>query len=191
MRNHAIIEKDTNRPFFRAQTAFAFALFALVCAWALALFPQTAYAKSYDVTADAIEARVTDGGDLVVTEKRTFDFSGGFSAVWWEFDSLPSHASLSIDGVRVSAAQGGSWSSLPAVPFDLEWREDGGPSSAAYSFDAGKNAVYVFSPWSDESVSVELSYTVDNAVEVYADVAELYWQFIGSGWEVDTQDVTC
>lgn len=191
MRNHAIIEKDMNRPFFRAQTAFTFALFALVCAWALALLPQTAYAKSYDVTADAIEARVTDGGDLVVTEKRTFDFNGDFSAVWWEFDSLPSHASLSIDGVRVSAAHGGSWSSLPAVPFDLEWREDGGPSSAAYSFDAGKNAVYVFSPWSDESVSVELSYTVDNAVEVYADVAELYWQFIGSGWEVDTQDATC
>ncbi len=58
-----------------------------------------AYAKSYTCPS-TIDAQANADGSLDVTEARTFDFSGNFTAVWWTFDNMPTkgkHAFGEID----------------------------------------------------------------------------------------------
>lgn len=88
-----------------------------------------------------IQAQVETDGALQVTEQRTFDFDGDFSAVWWAFDGLPQNASLKINGVRMANVDAdgtvvGDWTTLPSEAFVLGWRESGGPGKDSYSFDA-------------------------------------------------------
>ena len=159
------------------------------------LFPQSAYAKSYDMPKVTIDAQVQPNGDLQVVEQREFDFSGSFSAVWWNYDNLPSGATLSIEKVRMahvddSGTRQDSWSTLSSVPFQLSWRNAGGPGKTAYSFDEPENTVYAFFNEDDSRVVFELTYVVENAVQAYSDVGELYWQFVGSKWEEDSSNVS-
>lgn len=140
-----------------------------------------------------IDATVEDDGDLHVVEQRTFDFSGDFSAVWWSFDSVPQGATVRVDGVRMAngtVGEASSWTELASVPFRISWRDEGGPDSTSYSFDEPQDTVYVFFDESDTTVTIELDYTVIDAVRAYADVGELYWQFVGSGWEEDSGNVS-
>lgn len=171
--------------------------FALLCCVVglLALFPQLAYAKSYDMPQVTIHAQVQTNGDLLVVEQREFDFKGDFSAVWWNYDDLPEGAHLSIENVRMahlddSSQIQGDWDTLSSVPFQLDWREEGGPGKTAYSFDEPENTVYAFFNESDSRVLFELTYVVEDAVQAYSDVGELYWQFVGSQWEEDSSNVS-
>ena len=85
----------------RNAVLFCAALLALACAL-VALAPGQAHAKSYTMPKVDIQAQVETDGALQVTEQRTFDFDGDFSAVWWAFDGLPQNASLKINGVRMA-----------------------------------------------------------------------------------------
>ena len=152
------------------------------------LCPAEAHAKSYSMPKVDIEATATNDGDLEVVEKRTFDFDGDFSAVWWYFDDLPDGSQIKIDQVELTA--NGKTATLPSVPFQSSWRSSGGPGKSAYSLDGVENAVYVFFDLSDESATITLHYTVLNAVQVYNDTAELYWQFVGEGWAEDSDNVS-
>lgn len=66
--------------------------------------------------------------------------------------------------------------------------------SGVYTLDERGSAtsrVTVYSPHADEQAVIRLSYTVTNAVNAWADTAELYWKFVGSSWEVASESVTC
>lgn len=163
-------------------------LLCLAIGLVISLCPAQAQAKSYSMPQVDIEATATSDGDLKVIEKRTFDFDGDFTAVWWYFDDLPSGSQITIDQVELTA--NGKTTSLPSVPFQPSWRSSGGPGKSAYSFDGAEDAAYVFFDLSDESATITLHYTVLNAVQVYNDTAELYWQFVGEGWAEDSDDVS-
>ena len=150
----------------RNAVLFCAALLALACAL-VALAPGQAHAKSYTMPKVDIQAQVETDGALQVTEQRTFDFDGDFSAVWWAFDGLPQNASLKINGVRMANVDAdgtvvGDWTTLPSEAFVLGWRESGGPGKDSYSFDAPKNSVYVFFNASDDRRIIDLAYTVGN-----------------------------
>lgn len=156
------------------------------------LVPAQAQAKSYDMPQTVINATVEDDGDLHVIEQRTFDFSGDFTAVWWSFDSLPQGAALHIAGVRMADGavdEASSWETLSSVPFQMKWRDEGGPGTTSYSVDGPEDIVYVFFDESDTTVTIELDYTVTDAVRAFADVGELYWKFVGSGWQEASNNV--
>lgn len=155
---------------------------------AVSLHPAPAQAKSYSMPEVAIEATADDKGDLTVTETRTFDFDGDFTAVWWYFDNLPSGSQIEIEGVTL--AVGDKTTALSSVPFQSSWRSSGGPGKDAYSFDGVEDAVYVFFDLEDETAKITLRYRVLNAVQVYNDTAELYWQFVGDGWAQDSENVS-
>ena len=108
-------------------------LFALVLCFAIvagiALSPAPAHAKSYTMPQVAIEATATEKGDLEVTETRTFDFDGSFTAVWWYFDDLPSGAQIDIQSVDITV--GGKTTTLSSVPFQSSWRSSGGPGKTS------------------------------------------------------------
>ncbi len=172
----------------RAFLGILLAGFIAAVLFTLVLSPQAAYAKSYEMPEVTIDAVVQDNGNLQVTEKRTFTFDGTFSALWWEFEKIPSYASLQVNSV--SLEQAGTTNNLSSVPFVLSWRDAGGPSHAAYSLDSPKNTVYVFFSASDETVTIELTYTIVDLVSVYQDTAELYWQIVGSSWAADSENVS-
>ena len=214
MQNHAFSEKqDTNLTnnaycvtsrkgegalwsasgFVRLSTVMAIvALCALL--WC-GMNPAPAYAKSYDMPKVTIDAVIDPNGDLHVTEQRMFSFHGNYTAVWWNYNNLPSGATLDLNSVRMAKtdSQGNlqeGWKPLSSVPFQLKWREAGGPGTTAYSFDEPKDTVYAFFNETDSSIMMEIDYTVEDAVQAYSDVGELYWQFVGSQWAADSDNVT-
>lgn len=148
--------------------------------------------KSYTCPAVNITAKVETNATLAVTERRTFDFDGKFSAVWWELgDRLPSKAAVHIVGVSLARGeQESQFTTLPEAPFKSEWRYSGGSATPAWSFDEQRDTVYVFAPANNEIVTYELTYEIQNGVRAYKDVGELYWQFVGSSWSGDSKNVT-
>ena len=182
MQNRSLLHSETILKVLLA------AAFCLVVGFIALANPALAYAKSYTMPSVDIEATADTKGDLSVTETRTFDFDGSFTAVWWYFDNLPYGASIEITGVEITAND--KTSTLSSVPFQSSWRSSGGPGKAAYSFDGVDDAAYVFFDLSDTTADITLRYTVLNAVQVYSDTAELYWQFVGEGWAEDSENVS-
>ncbi|NHM16911.1 DUF2207 domain-containing protein [Eggerthellaceae bacterium zg-887] len=169
--------------------ALVFAVLAV--AVGVLAFPQAAWAKSYSMPRVDMEAQVEPNGDLRVTERRTFDFDGEFTAVWWDFGRLPDGSDLVVDSVTYEdGAQGSQARAVAEVPFDFEWREEGGPGGEAFSYDEAQTTLYAFFEVEDEDLTVGLSYTITNFARVYDDVAEVYWQFVGPGWGEDSDNVS-
>ena len=156
------------RPALIAAALLAAALF-------LALLPARAYADSYECPRVDLTAQAQSDGSLHVVEQRMFDFSGEFSAVWWTFSGLPWNADVAINSMRVAAVDAdgnltGEWEDLPETPFQIGWRDSGGPSEAAWSFDEVRNTVYAFADFTDARLLIELDYTVENGVQAYDDI---------------------
>lgn len=178
-----------------AKYFFVLVTFVACILGCMALSPELAYAKSYDMTKVDIVAQAETTGSLHAVEQRTFDFNGDFTAVWWTFDGLPSNAELKVNSMRMARVDSagavvGDWVTLSSVPFVLNWRDSGGPGGNAFSLDAPKNTVYAFFNASDEKAIIELDYTVVNGVQAYKDVAEVYWKYIGSQWEESSANIT-
>ena len=168
-----------------------FLIVAIAAVAMLACTPSHAYAKSYTCPSVTIDAQANADGSLDVTEARTFDFSGNFTAVWWTFDNMPTKESmLSVKSVSLTNESTGETQTLSPVEFQRAWREAGGAGYPSYSIDEDENTVYVFFDESDSEVTMTLSYSISNFVQVYDDVAEVYWQYIGHGWAVDSDHVT-
>lgn len=173
--------------------AFAFAA-ALTAALAFAA-PCAAFAKSYECPQVNLTAQAQTDGALHVVEQRTFDFDGSFTAVWWTFRNLPSNAEVAVNSVRMATLDeagnvAGDWTQLDPVSFQVSWRDEGGPAASAWSFDKVQNTVYAFFDASDARMVFELDYTVENGVQAYDDVAEVYWKYVAEDWEVDSANVT-
>lgn len=179
--------------FLRAAAASACVVaMAILMLWAT---PDPAFARSYTMPRVDISAQAETDGSLQVTERRTFDFDGSFTAVWWAFEGLPDNADLQINSVRMAVldAEGqpvGEVEPLEAVPFVVDWREAGGPGKTSYSFDAPKDTVYVFFDVSSARMLIELDYTVENGVQAYRDVGEVYWKYVGDQWAVPSENIS-
>ena len=132
-------------------------------------------AKSFIFTRVAIEASVEADGSLHIAEARTYAFDGDFS---WATYRLPLTSTQRIEAIRVADERG------PYVP-------SASRRPGTYMVSRGGDAVVI--RWSfranDESRTFTIAYVVRNAVIVYADVAELYWKFIGTGWDRPSRDV--
>lgn len=180
---------------FDAWCMLAAAMLVAACLFLTLFFPTVAHAKSYSMPQVDIQAQMETDGTLHVVEQRTFDFDGSYSAVWWTLNLLPSNAEFAVNGVRMMEVDGegateSSMSQVGEVPFDLKWREEGGPGKDAYSVDTPKNTVYVFFGNEPRRVVVELDYTITNMAQMYDDVAEVYWQYLGSQWSAPSENVT-
>ncbi len=160
----------------------------LLCACAAFLCaPASAQAKSYDVDACAIDATLGTDGTLSVVETRSYTFSGDFSLVGRVL-AAPNGGTCQVSEVSVTGADGAN-TQLPRVDFDVQWRDEGGPASPAYAIDEEKSTIYTFSNFGDGQASVTWRYSYENALVCHSDVAELYWQFVGTNEEVSLSDV--
>lgn len=170
--------------------AFALALFAVIT-----VAPRVAFAEDYSMPQVNIDATVGTDGSLHVVEERTFAFSGGYSSARFSLD-LPYDGTLVVNGVWMGDPddidQNGNVISTPLrnVTFDQDWREGGGPSVSSYAVDKPRDTIYVYFNSADEACTITLDYTVEDALGVYRDVGELYWTYVASNWDTDSQNVT-
>lgn len=150
----------------KAAAALLAALVALSLAYA---FGATALAKDFAVKAVNVDARVLPDGSMEVLERRSYEFSGEFHwATWW----IPSPGRQPVRILSLGE---------PGRPYAES--QSGSPGTYQVTRSRDRVDVKWFYSAEDEVRTFELRYLVENAVTVYEDGAELYWQFVGDGWD--------
>ncbi|MBI4280003.1 MAG: DUF2207 domain-containing protein, partial [Armatimonadetes bacterium] len=148
-------------------------LLLMLLAWAL-LAPGAA-AKSFHFSRAEIAAEVTPSGAMWITERRAYDFDGSFSWATYMLD-LRGATGVSFAGVSdESGAYTRARSQAPGT-YDVAVR-------------AGEMVVRWYFRAADTKKTFTLRYRVDGVVTRYLDTAELYWKFVGTGWDVRSDDV--
>lgn len=160
--------------------------------------PGRAFAEEYSIDKVDITIDAQSDGSLHIVEQRTFTLSGKFEYLAWSLRA----SKCTVNSVQVGAVSDEgdtTLSELPETAFDLNWREDEresesdpvGPGGDSYAVDTGRNMVYTFFNAADTQIIVQVDYTVENGITPYRDCADLYWQYVGTDWEADSNDVTC
>ena len=177
-------------------TAVLIALAAFVVALAC---PRAALADTYSLPRVHTQAQVMENGDLFVTEARTFSFEDDVNGVYWEIPfarneqgQASSITVLDVQELDDAVVDGSEAEARRATqPMrEVAWAESG--DAHVYTVeDTGEGLkLKVFVPREDgDEVTLWVSYMIEGAVMAWPDTAELYWQFIGSGWEEDAEDV--
>lgn len=155
---------------------------------ALVLVPAPARADGFSMGSVDISAVVGTDGRVQVTERRDFSFDNDVNGVFWTIplggNQQGEMASIEVTGVAEES--GGNEATYR--------REDAALSGdrGVYSVsDEGDGlTVKVFSPHEDgDRATYTISYTIDGAVMGWADTAELYWKFVGDGWDEPSENV--
>ena len=172
-------------------------LAALAIAIVALAVPAPARAADFELPRVHIQAQVMENGDLYVTEARTFEFTDSVNGVFWDipFSENQQGAPSSVTVLGVQGADG-------AFDDEADARRSARTMDEVSSASAGDEGVYtveddggalrlkVFAPRADgDEVTLWVSYLLEGAVMSWSDTAELYWQFIGSGWDADARDV--
>lgn len=173
------------------------ALIALVALAATFAFPHAAHADTYALPSVHVQAQVMENGDLFVTEARTFEFEDSVNGVYWDIPLAQNEqgAPSSITVLSVHELD-------DAPENEAEARRAAQPMREVPSANAGDSDAYtvesqgdslrlkVFLPREDgDETTVWVSYMIEGSVMAWPDTAELYWQFIGSEWEEDAENV--
>lgn len=132
-------------------------------AWLLSL-ATAAWADDRSFTIDRVEihAQVDANGNMQMTEYDTYRFRGAFNGIVVDLDSAGSDGIENFEAYALSADG-------ELEPLRIEESRDG--TQITYR---------IYSTSKDEEKRFLLTYDVKNAVQVHADTAELYWQFIGT-----------
>lgn len=126
------------------------------------IFPFQVFAVDYSIEKMQINAFLQENGDVHVTEEQIYHFDGKFNGIT---RMLIPKTDTSI--TEVEATENGS-------PLEVEQE---------------KNIHMIHRKGKDESITIELTYTIKNGVEKYADVAEFYWPFFDTSNESDYEQL--
>ncbi len=156
---------------------------------------------NYDITDYLIDANILENGDLQVKELIVLDgeFHGYVRDIMFKNSKLSNNSNnysdndiynaKGITDVKISAKK------LENVVSFSTFSEVFKPLTKAYFESEAVDGNYVESSISNgksfkmyyeghnESIAYLLSYTISSAVVIHEDIAELYWTFIGNGFE--------
>ena len=129
----------------------------------------------YDDT--IIDATVFRNGDMQITETVLFTSDEDDEVLLWPLHDTPYNAAATIE--QVTLAFGDEVEDLREVPFNLAWREspDHGPDYRCFAWDSFQKDLYLFGGFTAGVYSLSITYELDAAIQVYSDIAELYWRF--------------
>ncbi len=159
--------------------------------WSFAQLPSSAEVKANGV-------RIIDLDEFDALQAGSGESEGANEEVQAEIESLTN--SVSADGIIAGETEGNSataanlegvTTTLEQRAFDLSWRDDVVPNADCYSLDSPQKSIYVFFKETPHRIVVELDYTITEMAQVYDDVAEIYWQYLNSGWSQPTENLTC
>ena len=116
----------------------------------LFLFPSQSLAVDYSITDVKIDAYLKENGNVDVKETHTYDFIGEFNGITREI--IPKNGT-SITGFKATENE---------TPLRLE----------------KKNDLYlIHRKGTDETITIQLRYSIKNGVDLYSDIADFYWPF--------------
>lgn len=136
-----------------------------------------AKSKKYSITQIQIEANILADGSLLIAESRTYHFRGSFS--WADYE-------LPLDKL-------GQVTDFSLSENDIFYQPQSGKEPGMYSLSQDEDKFYV--KWyyraQNENRTFTLKYRVEDAVTVYNDVAEFYYQFVSGNRQtaIGTVDV--
>lgn len=129
----------------------------------VSLFPLHALAVDFTINETDIDAYLLEDGNVKVTEFHTYEFDGKFNGITRSL--IPKKGTSITD---FAASENGT---------SLEVERD---DDTYKVFRSGKN----------ETVTIELSYLIQDGVEVYEDMAQFYWPFFDTSNESDYENFT-
>ncbi|MFC7319381.1 DUF2207 domain-containing protein [Halobacillus campisalis] len=129
----------------------------------LAVTPIHALAVDFEIDQTDIQASLQESGEVEVKETHTYSFDGDFNGIT---RSLIPKEGTSITDFR--AAENGS---------DLKVEQE--------------DELYkIFRGGEDETVTIDLFYTIEDGVEIYSDAAQFYWPFFDDSNESTYENLT-
>ena len=128
------------------------------------LVPTQVYAVDFDITDVRIDAQLNEDGTADVTERFTYAFEDDFNGI--------TRGLIAKEGTTIenfSAAENGK-----ALKVEME-------DDVYQIFRAGED---------DETIEIELTYEITNAVEKFEDGAQFYWAFFDENNDSEYGDLT-
>lgn len=143
----------------------------MTCVMACALFggPDIAEAKSYQIPDITVRAEVMPDGALVIEEDVTFRFSGRFS---FAYRDIPLERGETLHEFGITDRGNTYRSSTDEQPNTYTMDRTGDGVKVTWYYDAH-----------NEERTFKMRYIIRGAVKRHADVGELYFKFIGTGWD--------
>lgn len=129
----------------------------------LVFIPTQVFAVEFTIEESNIHATLKSDGSVEVKETHTYDFSDEFNGITRTL--IPKKTST-ITGVR--ATENGS----------------------ELTVEQEENLYKIHRKGSDETITIDLFYTINDGVEVYTDVAQFYWPFFDKSNESTYEDLT-
>ncbi|HEX6254809.1 MAG TPA: DUF2207 domain-containing protein [Euzebyales bacterium] len=127
-----------------------------------------------------IDAQLRSDGSLRVVERRTIDYRGSWNG---ELYQLPLRDGQQVTLNAIRDDRGTTYRAGSCSP-------DGAREPGAYELLGDEDQFEVAWCWQpppvDEVRTVTLDYTVTNAGERHADSSELFWKWVGEGWDAPT-----
>jgi len=134
------------------------------------LLPSMALAKSYSVESIAIKAVVGSDGLLQVREQIAYDFQGEFS---YAYRDIPLKSGEELVAVAVGER---------LVVFERSDTRSPGTYSVSSTDDGGVRISWYYAAKNEER-TFTVSYSMKGVVRRYPDIAEIYYKFVGEGWD--------
>lgn len=149
------------------------------------MFMSFVYAGEARLNTMNINAEILENGDMKVTEDLNFKISGTLNGLYRDIllSSGDKYGASSMDVIEVLV----NGQKVSYAPLEISLGEDG-----KYNLNsiAGGKQVKIYTPSSNETKNVKITYILHDVVLKYSDVAELHWDFIGSGWESSINNVS-
>ncbi|MBQ8042731.1 MAG: DUF2207 domain-containing protein [Clostridia bacterium] len=160
----------------RIMFIFVFMLFFIPTVYA-----GTAYVDSID-----IHATINIDGSMTVTETILWDIEEDLNGLYRDVliqnasNKINNAAGIVVDEVLVNGTK-----------FNYSYTTLNNGDSGKYNINniEGGKQIKIFTPSSNEYKTTTITYTLYDVVVKYNDIAELYWNFIGSGWDYGIDDV--
>lgn len=144
------------------------------------IYAGTAYPRDIE-----INAKIQSNGSMNVVENIVYDMEGQLNGTYRDILLTGEYGAskIVVNSVRVDGKY---------YLYNSYTLSNGTDGEYNINDISGGKQIKVFMPSSDETRIVELDYTLYDVVTVYNDIAQLYWNFIGDGWDsgIDNVDIT-
>lgn len=148
------------------------------------------YADDVDISKYTIHAQINKDGSMDVEEILTYDFGGSFNGARW---TINLDENLPMENIKVflsSQIEPNQVDEETLIPFKFVDQAQKGDDGVVKLEDyGGKKEIWIYSPSKGEKKTFVISYTLKHVIKSYEDTAELYWKFVGEGWDLPIHNV--
>lgn len=155
------------------------------CLILLVFIVPSVYAGTAEVDKISVDATVNTNGDMYIKETIKWRIEDDLNGVYRDVvingdNELNSATDIQVLGVTVNEKQ---------YSYSSETLANGSEGKYNVNKDSNGVQIKIFSPSYNESKTTEITYVLKNVAVKYNDVSEVYWNFIGDGWDYGIDDV--